>query len=188
MAPEVASMKRSRFLSAKDFPARPRPGGGYDCRWCGQEIKGRARWACSPACLDELLIRIHPSKARSLVRRRDRGVCAACGIDTEWLNAAIRATLGAFDWPYSISDALERRLWWRVARRLTRWEADHIVPCAEGGAGCGLENYRTLCRACHQRETAALARRLAARRQVFGDFARGVAWARASGAHGSSRA
>lgn len=38
------------------------------------------------------------------------------------------------------------------------WEADHIVPVVHGGGGaCGLDNLRTLCRACHHRETAQLA-------------------------------
>lgn len=40
------------------------------------------------------------------------------------------------------------------------WEADHIIPVAEGGGCCGLENLRTLCRDCHEAETAALRRRL----------------------------
>ncbi len=39
-------------------------------------------------------------------------------------------------------------------------EIDHIVPVAEGGGGCGLDNLRTLCRKCHTRESAALNRRL----------------------------
>lgn len=70
------------------------------------------------------------------------------------------------------------------------WQADHIVPVAEGGGQCGLDGYRlykdhkwlthgegfnlpidkdhgiirTLCRACHARETSALRRRLKAAR------------------------
>ena len=35
---------------------------------------------------------------------------------------------------------------------------DHIVPVVHGGGGaCGLDNLRTLCRACHHRATARLA-------------------------------
>jgi hypothetical protein len=52
------------------------------------------------------------------------------------------------------------------------WEMDHVVPVVEGGGGCGLEGLRTLCcigvrggpHRCHQRVTAELRRRLAARR------------------------
>lgn len=46
------------------------------------------------------------------------------------------------------------------------WEADHIVPVVEGGGLCGLENYRTLCLACHRAETAALAARRALARRA----------------------
>lgn len=45
-----------------------------------------------------------------------------------------------------------------------QWQADHIVPVAEGGGGCGLDGYRTLCTKCHQLETNALRRRLKERR------------------------
>lgn len=38
-------------------------------------------------------------------------------------------------------------------------ECDHIIPLAEGGTHAP-ENLRTLCRSCHQKETAALQRRL----------------------------
>lgn len=45
------------------------------------------------------------------------------------------------------------------------WEADHIVPVIEGGGECDLTNLRTLCLPCHRKETAALAKRRAQRRQ-----------------------
>ena len=38
------------------------------------------------------------------------------------------------------------------------WQADHIHAVAEGGGQCGLSNFRTLCTACHLRETAKLLR------------------------------
>lgn len=53
------------------------------------------------------------------------------------------------------------------------WEADHIRPRVEGGAGCDLSNYRTLCWPCHRVETAALAgRRAEARRPQYPLFGR----------------
>jgi hypothetical protein len=45
------------------------------------------------------------------------------------------------------------------------WQADHIVPVAEGGGLCGIENLRTLCTVCHLRETADLKKRLKKRRK-----------------------
>ncbi len=46
-------------------------------------------------------------------------------------------------------------------------EVDHIVPVVEGGAAKGLENLRTLCRACHVGETNRLNARLRARRRTL---------------------
>lgn len=50
-------------------------------------------------------------------------------------------------------------------RDYAMWDADHIQPVIEGGGGCGLDNLRTLCVACHKAETAKLKRRLAAERK-----------------------
>jgi 5-methylcytosine-specific restriction endonuclease McrA len=33
------------------------------------------------------------------------------------------------------------------------WEADHILPVSEGGGGCELSNYQTLCSECHKEKT-----------------------------------
>ncbi len=42
-----------------------------------------------------------------------------------------------------------------VVKSRRKWEADHIVPVADGGGECGLDNYRLLCRPCHVRVTLA---------------------------------
>ena len=59
------------------------------------------------------------------------------------------------EWTRAKPPATERaaRKAWRAAR--PRWEADHIVPVADGGGECGLENYRLLCRGCHVKVTLA---------------------------------
>jgi hypothetical protein len=49
----------------------------------------------------------------------------------------------------------------RLPLKHSLWQADHIRPVVEGGGGCGLDNYRTLCLRCHKRATAALATRRA---------------------------
>ena len=33
------------------------------------------------------------------------------------------------------------------------WEADHIVSVCEGGGGCGIEGFQTLCQVCHKVKT-----------------------------------
>jgi len=51
---------------------------------------------------------------------------------------------------------------WKVkeAWRRSLWDADHVIPVAEGGGECDLANMRTLCLKCHRAVTAELWRRL----------------------------
>jgi 5-methylcytosine-specific restriction enzyme A len=104
------------------------------------------------------------------LRRRDKGICAECGLRTEALRhealkkrrrlarrrvfPARRRTIvvGALEVP------LDRSL----------WEADHIVAVVEGGGECGLGNFRTLCLWCHRRVTAELTARLKSRHPADG--------------------
>jgi len=122
-----------------------------------------------------------PQLAKRL-EARDGGICALCGTDT-------LATGRAYD---AAREAIARESQERFPRNLTHrydwqsielghlrirakaigfdphrhtWEADHIVPVVEGGGGCGLDGLRTLCLACHRRETAALAGRRAKQRR-----------------------
>jgi 5-methylcytosine-specific restriction endonuclease McrA len=44
------------------------------------------------------------------------------------------------------------------------WQADHHIPVAEGGGECDISNYRTLCTACHIKETRELQKRLKERK------------------------
>lgn len=60
------------------------------CRWCRQPVpKGRKTW-CSQQCVDDALIRCQPSYARRKVEERDKGVCAACGRDTNRIENILR--------------------------------------------------------------------------------------------------
>lgn len=130
-----------------------------------------ARHNCSSACSQEWAGRTSPSRMRYLVRQRDKGICAACGLDC----LALRAE-------YDALVKKEHGVTWNdtEAKRVFRkqhgippgrscgdfWDADHIVPVVEGGGECRLSNFRTLCIPCHKRETAELARRRAHERHV----------------------
>jgi len=80
-------------------------------------------------------------RASTLLRRdvfrRDRGICARCGVDTLTVSRELP------DWP---------------SHRVTYWDADHEMPVVEGGSS-ELENVRTLCLPCHRAVTAELAER-----------------------------
>jgi len=120
------------------------------CRWCGGAIpRGRFTF-CGAACVHEWRLRTDPGYLREKVFERDRGVCALCGLDTE----ALRKHKRKLD--YAARRGFERE--WGARRHL--WDADHIVPVAEGGGECDLSNMRTLCLKCHRAATRQLRARL----------------------------
>jgi 5-methylcytosine-specific restriction endonuclease McrA len=124
------------------------------CRWCAIEVPSGRRTFCSADCVHEWKLRTDPGYLREQVFARDRGVCAACGIDTEVLRKQFRKL-----------DYRARRQFlkeWKVKEswRRSLWDADHVVPVAEGGGECDLANMRTLCLKCHRAATAELRRRL----------------------------
>jgi 5-methylcytosine-specific restriction endonuclease McrA len=106
--------------------------------------------------------------ARRRVFTRDKGICALCSCDTEFLYRISLVLRSKGDeeamWLVKAAWGMPRTPWgaWSVANS---WEADHTVPLAEGGTN-ELGNYRTLCVACHKDQTRQLRRRLAASRRV----------------------
>lgn len=157
----MADTKRyARRPEAGFMPARKLargPNGRCLCRQCGTEVPKGRRTFCSSTCVDEWLIRNNTEAVRSKLFQRDKGICRLCGIDTVKLRAEIITGWNSPD--YRERAARARELGFDPGR-LTWWDADHIVPVAEGGGGCGLDNYQTLCLPCHKRETRALRRRL----------------------------
>ena len=153
---------------------------------CGDAVDPRiiddfdeAVW-CSRGCFEEVALRCGLIKAKALVYRRDRGVCAMCGADAGTATRVLERIRRVDRWDFreSYSENHERTASARAAAFLvldswgvseeTRslWDADHIVPVVEGGGGCGLDNYRTLCVVCHRGETTQLASRRTERRRA----------------------
>lgn len=165
------------------------PNGRALCRQCKTEVPKGCRTFCSDLCVKAWRLARDPGYQRQRVEERDRGVCALCSLDTHAFRRLVvlpilhavaysdtRAhALGAIVGPSRFpgfkvrpevrrAGALLRSLlmagWPRnITERLTLWDMDHIVPVAEGGGSCGMENLRTLCMRCHRAQTAALARR-----------------------------
>ncbi len=135
----------------------PRGAGGRAlCRWCALEVPARRRSFCSEFCVHQWRLRTDPGYLRGQVLARDRGICARCTVDTLAAYRLLRRARG------------ERRAQlfavWRLKRlgRKSLWDADHILPVAEGGGECDLDNLRTLCLHCHRVVTAELRERLRA--------------------------
>jgi hypothetical protein len=125
--------RRAATKREKDAEGRPL------CKVCQTALTGRRTSYCS----DECALRNNPGWMRHAVYRRDKGICAMCGVDTTKLSL--------------------RPNYWGSEHE---WEADHILAVAEGGGLCGLEGYRTLCRSCHGKESGALRKRLNERKRL----------------------
>ena len=130
------------------------PSGRVLCRWCSAETPKGRRTFCSDVCIHQWKLRTDPSYLREKVFDRDHGVCAACGTDT----LALRRDLRKLD--YAALRRFHKEWGLREGSRKSLWDADHILPVAEGGGQCDLTNMRTLCLKCHREATANLLKRL----------------------------
>jgi 5-methylcytosine-specific restriction endonuclease McrA len=137
------------------------------CRWCGEPIlhdsgekigepNRRRRW--HPACVD-VYNQSDPREARRLVRKRDRGRCAECRVDTHKIRREVAGRGRA---------KKLRSLGYKIRGSL--WELDHVVPLIDGGSH-ELSNLQTLCTPCHKKKTAEEARCRAQRRQAEAEAA-----------------
>jgi 5-methylcytosine-specific restriction protein A len=132
------------------------PNGLPLCRWCELEIlTKRRRTFCSDYCVHQWRLRTDPGYLRDRVFARDRGLCALCRADTLAIYAALKRARGA-----ARAAGLSLYGLKSIHARRSLWDADHIVPVAEGGGQCDLDNLRTLCLPCHREETARLRLRL----------------------------
>ena len=147
------------------------------CRRCNRAVPPPRRNWCGQECVDAYLFENHQSVRRAKVKERDRGICADCGLDTVALARALRRLENATWRRGRAGCGRIRTAQWMRAREIKRalripshrfdefWDADHIVPQAEGGPH-SMENLRTLCIWCHRRVTADLHARLAVRRRL----------------------
>ena len=148
-------------------PSRTRPGGWIKpseierspngrplCRWCGSEVPKGRRTFCGDRCVHAWRLRTDPGYLRDNVFARDKGVCSNCAIDTKTLRSDMRKL------DYAARRLFLKKWGLREGSRKSLWDADHIIPVAEGGGQCDLSNMRTLCVLCHREATAALRARL----------------------------
>lgn len=151
----------SQFRSAK----KKKPVSGQ-CRWCNGDVhrlSERRRTFCSDECVHEYRLRSSPAYMRQQVRKRDRCICALCGLNTFKLAKELRRLTGPnlehLEIELFKSKGLKPVKFVGTKKR-SLWAADHILPVVEGGGECGLENMRTLCVWCHNKVTAELKIRL----------------------------
>lgn len=141
------------------------------CTWCGDPVpKARFTWCGDATCLAQWDELTDTRLQRQMVSRRDNGICALCGFDTQRLERILtklytrlrRKYTPQTARRYSTAIAALRSAWgvsWTVGAN-PLWEADHIVPVCEGGGLCTIDNLRTVCIPCHKAQTKALRARL----------------------------
>jgi hypothetical protein len=140
------SIVSSRYDSWNDYPRR-HENGKWLCRWCGKPLSGRRRSWCGKSCEEEVQIRCG-SKVRRIVWKRDKGVCARCGLDTN----ALRRKLKAMPRSKRLEEA-ERLGLSEHELSKTLWEAHHTKAVKDGGGACGVDGLETLCLWCHKEES-----------------------------------
>jgi 5-methylcytosine-specific restriction protein A len=150
--PKPARKKAGGWISTEEMERGP--SGRPICRWCRTETPKGRRTFCSERCVHEWRLRTDPGYLREKVLERDRGVCASCGADT----IALRRDMRKLD--FAARRQFLRRWGLGERSRKSLWDADHVIPVAEGGGECDLSNMRTLCLICHRAATAALRKRL----------------------------
>jgi 5-methylcytosine-specific restriction endonuclease McrA len=135
----ISAMNTKRTLKAYSTTQKMGTNGRKACLQCESDITDKHRSTfCRKECSETFYIKSRPDHARLRVFERDKGICAKCRKD--------------------VFDGTGRKPRSRGTGDL--WQADHIVPVVEGGGQCTLDNFRTLCTACHKEETAELMRRL----------------------------
>jgi superfamily II DNA or RNA helicase len=117
----------------------------------------------SPFCSEHCAVAFGSAASQSFGRRqvydRDRGVCAQCGFDAHELFRRVSALPTSAERMQALMQTHYSTLSQRMDRMLRRpkegdyWEADHILPVAEGGGECDLTNLQTLCVPCHAAKT-----------------------------------
>ncbi len=139
---------------------RTGPNGRRLCAWCEAELAPRRRTWCTDRCADAYWNAATWRGLRVQLGKRDRGVCALCRVDCRELRRTYARLPKGERAGFAASYGIPAR-----RRRTTWWDADHVVPIAEGGLN-SLDNLRTLCIRCHKAQTKSLAARRATRRRA----------------------
>lgn len=166
MTATATATKPKRYITSRDLPFRKDENGKPLCRWCQKPVAPPRRSWCSDECVKEFLVRNNTASLRAATFKRDRGVCAACGADTEKIRRVFDHAKSSYS--FLIRGRLEIKTWrdwpavviWTVFTKIgfnressnSIWEADHIKEVVNGGDSSP-ENIQTLCIPCHKAKT-----------------------------------
>lgn len=152
--------KIEQAWSAEDVPL---------CKYCQNPCKGKRSMLpelfedlfCQTTCLNEYSNKTSRRRIREELFDLEGGVCVKCGLDCHALVERIRPLPVELRQAYVMEKASQFTKHKRMLQKLVKepiegnaWHADHIIAVADGGGECTLENFQTLCIACHAEVTA----------------------------------
>jgi len=136
---------------------------------------------CGGPCTETYFMKRSSRSARWAIANLEGGVCRTCKLDAEKLRSQLKrfATVEARQHYFTASGGaseLELAFFTRLTAAKQRhvlenpkgsslWEADHVLAVADGGGEADLQNFQTLCIACHAEKTKAEAKRRAQERR-----------------------
>lgn len=182
----MSTDRRRELIPEGKLPRGPH--GRKLCRYCGIEVKPPRRTFCSDECVDDHRLRSDPSFLRHRVEKRDKGICALCGLDTKLIEKGLAELSHLVDYNHldkggrevvvelvkpldEVKKVLGIHKW---DNRTSLWDADHIREVVNGGGECGLENMQTLCVWCHRAKTSGLSEKRKAERRAAMEKAAGI--------------
>jgi 5-methylcytosine-specific restriction endonuclease McrA len=175
LSTSIASTSSSALSAISSSVSSPKS--NSTCVQCSKDISLRSdllpSGTCSWSCHQELSAKLSGSSIRRQLFELEHGICVLCSRDMHKIYQRF-VRLQPSDRVqecmlinFSMNDHLLHS-----PNEGMFWQADHILPVSEGGGECTMENIRTLCTTCHQKETNVLRRRL--RDAKLGESAKGT--------------
>lgn len=92
-------MSGQRIRAIPPLRRDPETGQAICRHWdCTKPVgKGRRSW-CGPECVHDALMQSNQAYARSMVEKRDHGICAVCGTDTKEIRKQMASYRGILSW------------------------------------------------------------------------------------------
>ncbi len=149
--------RRTRRASVSKAPRGPN--GEKLCRNCLGQLPKLRLHTCSKECSWAWQCKTHPRYLRLAIERRDKGICALCGLDTVALKREYKEFCAILKAAWKLAP-LNPKTWEEKHPWLQRhgipysrepgrwWVSDLFTPVIE--VGCELDGYRTLCIPCHK--------------------------------------
>jgi 5-methylcytosine-specific restriction endonuclease McrA len=176
---EIMTRPATDYEAQKIFVKRLDPSGQRMCQMpsCSNTLKGRQQRWCSEKCGLTAFSMWNWAGTRHRVFERDKGICSKCGRDCVALKECFvwymqfmlrQKHMGYLECEKVVAAFMKAAgVVGKHAYGKDLWEADHIIPLAEGGALCDLANLRTMCVfGCHKEETRKLVKRLAKAKRI----------------------